>query len=280
MRPNSLCARFLFLSVCAAGMAGAGTLFEYEGFSYPSGSSLSSANGGSGWSGGWGSPGGLDATVTATSLTFQNLAVSGGAVSSAGFQPPAMGSSVAYWGRDLGTSIGADNTTAYMSFLLRPDAGYGYYGGLNIGNALFAGVSGNQSFFGLEGPLGDLNLSNVPVVAGTPVWFVIRFDFLPGNDRVSLYLNPTPGQPEPAVPTVVKTDLDVGTVTSLTINNYGGFTVDEIRIGSSYDVVTPVEAPSVPAVSIFALTILGASLALLAAWALALNPHTISMQSP
>ncbi len=70
----------------------------------------------------------------------------------------------------------------------------------------------------------------------------------------------------------MQTDLDVGTVTSLTINNYGGFTVDEIRIGSSYDVVTPVEAPSVPAVSIFALTILGASLALLAAWARSSQP--------
>ncbi len=101
MRPNSLCARFLFLSVCAAGRPASGTLFEYEGFSYPSGSSLSSANCWSGWSGGSGSPGGLDATVTATSLTFQNLAVSGGAVSSAGFQPPAMGSSVAYWAANL-----------------------------------------------------------------------------------------------------------------------------------------------------------------------------------
>ena len=76
--------------------------------------------------------------------------------------------------------------------------------------------------------------------------FVLRIDFLPGDDRLWLYLNPTPGLPEPAVPDVLKTDLDLGMVGSLTINNYGGFSTDEIRIGSSFASVTPEAAVPEP----------------------------------
>lgn len=106
------------------GIASAGTLYEYEGFNYPAGSGINSQNGGTGWSGAWFTPGGLDATVDAATLTSGTLAVSGGALSTAGFQPPNQGSSVATWDRFLGTPLGADNTTAYLSFLFRPDAGH------------------------------------------------------------------------------------------------------------------------------------------------------------
>jgi hypothetical protein len=237
--------RFLLPCVCAAGIANADTLAEYEGFNYPAGSSINLQNGGSGWSGAWQTPGGLDAMISGSSLTSGNLAVSGGALSTAGFQPANQGSSVATWNRALGIPLGTENTTEYLSFLFRPDAGFGFYGGLNFGG-VFVGRSGNQSFYGLEGPANNVNLSNVQVVEGQTVLFVLRVDFLPGNDRLSLYLNPSSGQPEPAVPNVVKTDLDLGTVDSLTINNYGGFTTDEIRIGSSYASVTPQTAASEP----------------------------------
>jgi hypothetical protein len=229
---------YLLHCVCAAGIANADALIAYEGFNYPAGSSINQQNGGSGWSGAWQTLGGQTAIIDGSSLTSGNLAVSGGALATAGFQPPNQGSSVATWIRDLGTPLGADNTTDYFSFLLQPDAGFGFYGGLNIGN-LFVGLSGKQSFYGLEGPANNLNLSNVPVVVGQTELFVLRVDFLPGDDMLSLYLNPTPGLPEPAVPDVLKTDLDVGMVSSVTINNYGGFSTDEIRIGSSFASVTP-----------------------------------------
>jgi hypothetical protein len=245
MKASWWISRFLLPCVCSAGIANADTLVAYEGFNYPAGSSINLQNGGSGWSGAWQTPGGLDATIDGSSLTSGNLAVSGGALMTAGSQPPNQGSSVATWVRDLGTPLGADNTTDYISFLFRPDAGFGFYGGLNIGN-LFVGLSGNQSFYGLEGPANNLNLSTVPVVVGQTVLFVLRVDFLPGDDRLSLYLNPTSGLPEPAVPDVLKTDLDLGTVGSLTINNYGGFSTDEIRIGSSFASVTPEAAAPEP----------------------------------
>jgi hypothetical protein len=235
----------LLVFVCAAEIANADVLSVYDGFNYTPGLSLNGQNGGFGWSGAWGTPGGLDATVDANSLTSGPLAVSGGAVSTPGFQPPNQGSSVATWVRDLATPLGADGTTAYLSFLLQPDAGAGFYGGLNFGG-VFIGLSGNQSFYGLEGPVNDLSLSSLPAVQGQPVLLVLQANFLAGDDQLSLYVNPIAGDPQPAVPDAVKTNLDVGAVDSVTINNYGGFTIDEIRIGDSFAAVTPASAVPEP----------------------------------
>jgi hypothetical protein len=167
-------------------------------------------------------------------------------VSTAGFQPPNQGSSVAFWLRNLATSLGADGTTAYLSFLLQPDAGFGFYGGINFGN-VFIGRSGNQTDYGLEGPVNDLSLSSVPVIQGQTVLLVLEAQFQAGNDVLSLFVNPTPGQPQPATPSATKNDLDVGTVTDVAINNYGGYTTDEIRIGSTFASVAPVSAVPEPA---------------------------------
>lgn len=231
---------FVGLTLCC--LPAWSSVLETESFSYSLGQTLNGLNGGTGWSGAWQTPGGLDAT-TSSGLAFSGLSVSGGAVSTAGFQPPNQGASVATFVRSLGANIGADNTTAFVSFLMRPDAGSGFYGGLNVGN-LFAGLSGNQATYGLEGPTNDLSLSNLGAIPGQTVFFVLRLDFLPGNDTVSLFLNPAPGQPPPGTASAVKTDLDVGAVTSIVINNYGGYTLDEIRIGTTYADVTPLSTES------------------------------------
>lgn len=236
----------LVLAVFSVVAAQADTLSAYDGFQYTTGSSINGQNGGSGWAGAWSTPGGLDATVTASSLSFNDLLVSGGAASTAGFQPPNQGSSVAFWSRSLTTPLGADGTTVYLSFLLQPDAGFGFYGGINFGN-IFIGRSGDQADYGLEGPASDLSLSNVPVVQDQTVLLVLEAQFLPGDDQLSLFVNPTPGEPQPATPSAVKTDLDVGTVSSVVINNYGGYTTDEIRIGSTFASATPSTAVPEPA---------------------------------
>jgi hypothetical protein len=238
-------------------VAQADALFAYEGFQYAPGQTIAGLNGGSGWAGPWFTPGGLDATITAQTLSFGKLVVSGGAVTTPGFQPPNQGSSVAFWLRSLASPLGASGTTAYLSFLLQPDAGFGFYGGINFGN-VFIGRSGNQADYGLEGPVNDLSLSNVPVVQGQTVFLVLEAQFQPGDDRLSLFVNPTPGQPQPVTPSALKTDLDVGTVSSVVINNYGGYTTDEIRIGPTFASVTPVPEPA------FGLAIAAAFLCLMA----------------
>lgn len=233
----------IVLAISSTLAARAGTLIAYDGFAYTSGSSLNGQNGGSGWAGGWSTPGGLDATISAPGLSFGGIGGADGAATTAGFQPPNQGSSVAFWSRDLAAPLGADGTTVYLSFLLQPDAGAGFYGGINFGN-LFIGVSGNQVDYGLEGPANDLSLSNVAAVPGQTVLLVLEAQFLSGNDQLSLFVNPTPGQAQPATPSATKSDLDVGTVTSIVINNYGGYSTDEIQIGSTFASVTSVPEPS------------------------------------
>jgi hypothetical protein len=74
------------------------------------------------------------------------------------------------------------------------------------------GRSGNQSFYGLKGPANDVSHSSVRAVQDQKVFLVMQADFLPGNDRLSLYMSPTPGQPEPVTADVVKADLDLGSI--------------------------------------------------------------------
>ncbi len=217
-------------------LAADASLVVYEGFDYASGSPLAGQNGGLGWSGAWDGSG-LSATMDA-GLSYSNLATSGGSVASA---PPVSGT-VAFYTRPLSETYGADNTSLYLSFLLRPDEGFGFYGGLNL-EGLFIGKSGPVDLYSLEGPTDAISSSAVAPVAGTTVLLVLHAEFLPGNDRFSLYVNPTPGGLQPAVANAVKTDYDMPLADFIYLNNAGAWTTDEIRIGSTFASVTPAAVP-------------------------------------
>jgi len=74
---------------------------------------------------------------------------------------------------------------------------------------------------------------------GHTALLVVKAQFLPGNDIFTLYTNPKPsGGSEPSGG-AVKSDLDLGVVSKVGIYSSGAFTVDEIRIGTSYDDVVP-----------------------------------------
>jgi hypothetical protein len=151
--------------------------------------------------------------------------------------------------RVLTTPLGAEGTTAYVSFLLRPAGklGVGYfdgYFGLTVngtGTSVFIGKPGagaeNQYVIETAGGAGQVP-SGVPVVVGKTALLVVKAQFLAGNDALSLYVNPKPGAPEPAA-APVKSDADLGTVTSIGIYSTGSFTIDEIKVGTAYaDVVS------------------------------------------
>jgi len=241
--------------------AGAGA---YEPFDYsPANSDLNSNNGGTGFSGPW-APGGYNASlydnydIAAGSLTFGALQVSGNHVHSSAVN------AIAGLTRPLTEPLGADGTTRYISFLVRPEGtlGAGVFNGffgliLHRAEAfpganpeppeLFLGKPGGEQIdqYVLENRGGAMQVpSGVLAEVGKTVLLVVRADFRAGVDKFTLYINPTPLCPEPAQG-IVKEDIDSGPITELTIYSTGEFSMDELRVGNTFADVTP--AISTPA---------------------------------
>jgi len=264
-----LTARALALSSAAA-LAPAAAGPAYEGFSdYSIGANVWGLNGGTGWGGtGWGGDwwdGRLDLQVTAPGLTYAGLPTTPGAATAAGAPatPPPSGTWVAWYTRLLSAPVGLDNSTLYLSFLLRPELGQPLsdYGGLNIGD-LFIGKSGinggSDPRYGLEGPTDSVAPSGVAASPGETVLLVLKASFLPGNDRFDLFVNPLPGWLEPTTADATKLNRDLGITTFIAVNNAGNWTIDEIRIGDSFATVSGAPAPGVPALLLGGLGVLAA----------------------
>jgi len=204
------------------------------------------ANGGSGFSGPW-RLGGFNAFASGyvpldRSLCKARLRSDGGSVSAGAFQQ--INGAI----RDLAQPLGTG--TVYMSFLIQPK------GTLNDGifNGFFGvtlnGSLGNDLFIGKPGggALGQYVLENrggsgqVPSGAsartGRTTLLVLKAQFMAGNDLFTLYVDPAVGKMEPANG-AVKSDLDLGTVPRIGIYSTGAFTVDEIRIATTYAEVLP-----------------------------------------
>ena len=151
---------------------------------------------------------------------------------------------------------GDDGTTTYYSILLRPDADSDpeaddYYGLQLFSNGgfgdLFIGKGGAMTNYGLENTtIFEDDESSVAPTFGETVLLVVRADFTDFDDIFSLYVNPTPGDPEPAVADATLF-FDLGTQNGLAMNSGGGAEVsfDEIRIGETFADVMPV-ATSIP----------------------------------
>jgi hypothetical protein len=216
----------------------------YEGFNL----TFPLFNTGTGLAGSW-QPGGFNAfaagyTAGEQSLALNGLATTPGHVSSAAFN------SINGAVRNLLQPLGANGTTEYVSVLLRPrgtlDQGIfnGFFGITltgSLGNELFIGKPGaganDEWVIENRGGFGQVS-SGVPTVVGQTVLLVVRADFRSGNDLFTLYVNPAPGGSEPSS-NVMKSDLDLGTVSRIGIYSTGAFDLDEIRIGSTFASVTP-----------------------------------------
>ncbi len=137
--------------------------------------------------------------------------------------------------------------TFYVSFLLQPNGtlGEGDFGGFfgltlnGSSNDLFIGKPGahatDQYILETRGGGGQVP-SGVQVDVDHTAFLVLKAQ---GNDAFSLFVNPKPGQSEPSHPDALKTDLDLGNVNRIGIYSTGAFTIDEIRIGTTYEDVTP-----------------------------------------
>ncbi len=207
------------------------------------------ANGGPGFGGPW-RQGGFNAFASgyaarARSLCYPRLDVAGGSVSGEAF--PSINGAI----RDLAQPLGVTNTTVYVSFLLQPqgtlnDGVFNGFFGLtlngSLGNDLFIGKPGGGALeeYVLEarGGAGQI-ASGTATVVGKTTLLVVKAQFMAGPDVFTLYTNPAAGRAEPTS-NVVKTDLNLGAVPRIGIYSTGAFTIDEVRIGTTFADVVPV----------------------------------------
>ncbi len=207
------------------------------------------ANGGTGFAGPW-IQGGFNAFASGYTVQDRSLCYGGLRSSRAGSTAGHAFSAINGAVRPLAQPLGADNTTVYVSFLVQPQGtlNEGIFGGFfgltlngSLGNDLFVGKPGGgaleQYVVETRGGGGQVT-SGMPAVVGDTALLVLKAQFLSGHDVFTLYTNPKPRLPEPAG-NVVKTDLDLGTVSRIGIYSTGAFTIDEIRIGTTYADVVP-----------------------------------------
>jgi len=228
------------------------TPIAYEAFDYAVGA-LSDRSGGSGWSSAWADHAsfGGSGLVLSDSLadplgilprTANHGGLTGGLLNAAAY-------------RNLSAPLGADGTTNWISFVLRPDSapGVGNCGGLVLGGD--AGTGTNGLFLGhRDGSYrveqfrnsGGATVGGIVPAQGVSVLVVARLEFQAGNDRAVLSINPTPGITVPdSGYTATFTNLNLGSFTQIMMAGDGQAqqSFDEIRFGTSYESVAPWAAP-------------------------------------
>jgi len=239
----------LLLSIGFASTARASVL-AFEPFDYSPGS-FNGANGGFGFKTAW---------STGPDLSIQpgNLSVAG--YSSVGNEVHLLSNTTNGATRTLTSNIGAIGTDLWLSYMTEVESS-GAYSSLAIGGLHF-GILGNTTGGGppsstwgmdLQGGIGQV-FSQVPVVYGQTVRLVAHVQFLPGPDRIDLYVNPTTITP-PAVSDATKTDVDlISQPLSLVtlVANISDVLYDDVRFGTTYADVAPVPEPPGLALGIIA----------------------------
>ncbi len=251
MRRSILCAVVVLFGAGHTPSGASAATVAYEGFDYDDGLALNGLGGGIGFADSWFQDE-YRYVVAGENLTDPTgqLESSGNSLRHTGLLPRAR--------RDMSQVLGATGTTAYVSFLLRRDTlgDDGEFGGLIFGGVnqpyefgdfgLFVGAGRSPLESAGQYVLGQASVANsqigsgVPVILGDTALMAVRLDFLDGPDRVSLYLNPTPGLPEPTNGTVYNS-VDLGLFTQIAITNgYNAeWTTDEIRIATSWNEAVP-----------------------------------------
>ena len=221
-------------------------LIAYEPFDYPAGKLLLGATNGLGFDEPW-RPGGFNASLfnlarmSPGTLTYPGLATKGTNHLQIDAVPDGI-AAIHGITRLLSTNLAVPGATFYLSFLHRPD-GDAEYSSLVLGTGdnaeLSIGKSGSVKFYHISERGGVRRvLSQVEAVAGRTVFRVVKMEFKDGPDRFTLFMNPTPGKPEPASG-VVKDDLDLEFAEAFTLYSRGAWSVDEIRLGHAWEDVTP-----------------------------------------
>jgi len=240
------CVTSLIFGICAA-PAGA-TLLAYEGFNYPAGPLVGQSGGGSfGFVDAWAPdsmPPGLGIVEPSLTDPTGTVGTSGGRVQIIGYDS---------WpiSRRLASPIGVEGTTRYFS-ILGQDVDQG---APNVWGEVVVFGPRTTPFLSLGRQFGRPNVWGTNAGMGLwqllpnpddPVLLVLKVEFMPGQDKFTVYLNPRPGDPEPNDGISVTTPHYLGLLASVTMvmGDQGG-ALDEIRIGETFADVTPIPEPAV-----------------------------------
>src|SRR6185369_5619260 len=175
-------------------------LLVSEDFAYENASLIDGLNGGSGWAGPWSGIG----FTTPGSLRYPQLAFSGNKATSQGskcafrkFSTPG-DQSLTENGK-----FGKDNSTIWISFLINAPAGSTIpgYGGISFfeegRERLFIGDTGASNVWAIERQ-GQTQTFSARVADSNICFVVCRIKFLPGPERVDLWIDPPIGVAEPS----------------------------------------------------------------------------------
>lgn len=237
--------RMILPVVCGLGMsvaafAQSGSM-SYDAFSNGPRADLDGSNAGTGWTTPWmemGQGGNISVTNHADGLSFMGLGVKPGCAQ----VPEAVYPAMVDYARGHAAIPG---NTMYMSFLLRPRADASNWFTLRLGtypSQVDVGVPMGYYEYGFMLGDGVFALSPVPVQVGKTVFLVLEIEHLAANNSTAyrLYVDPTPGQPKPSW---AMAEMGRGGVrpfgTYVEPLGYGGYTMDEVRFGSSWSQVTP-----------------------------------------
>lgn len=233
----------------------------YDSFGYSTGESLNGQNGGSGWSAGWSdreSPA-ADSLTTGSGLTYGNLVVGGNGAFTDGASTQlnyryidTSGSSIAATNGLLNgnSELGVDGTTIWISYLIRRDAATANdtnFFGISLYKAgdVDAGIMAPRTPTSSDGGAWMLSTSTrestgVSIVDDETYFFAVKVEFTPGNDLVSLYVDPDltladPGAANASL-SIVGLEFSGFRIAGVSGANYS---VDEFRMGTTYSDVSP-----------------------------------------
>lgn len=215
-------------------------LIASDSFDYSAGAgTLANQNGGAGWSGTWGA--GTN-NVVAPGLTFSK---NGSALPASGNSSETAGGNIGNF-RSLPGAISSG--TVYVSLLAKLDAGTpgNAYAGVSLFNGgsenLFIGQPNGAAIWGLDQATGPQS-TGVAEDATTHL-FVVQIDYgagSNGNDRVRMYVDPTPGLTSPDIAPAI----DVSTTRSASFNQVriqsgaNQVAFDELRVTTDYASAVP-----------------------------------------
>lgn len=234
----SSAAVFAALALAGAQLASA-TPIASDSFNYTAGS-LGTASGGSGWTSTWA---GGSSNVTSPGLTLNG-------VGSAGTNKLTTNNDNNGAFRSI-TSQGTDGTTVWLGYLT---SGTGApvaagYAGVSLfqdsTENVFTGKRSNQLTLGVERSGGSSGDSTVSADTATH-FLVYRIDFgagtTAGNEKITMYLDPTPGAAPNVSPAVTLPDVTNFTFNRIRVQSGNGssFNVDEVMLGTTFaDVPEP-----------------------------------------